>query len=160
MTSTPPSESILNTRACLTQAYIQHGTYNMQRERFLERRYDQCLLVDETYQRQVVLAALQWLSLAHRLCTLHHHRLGKRWRGGSIRTGDSRRQFAPVLESNTNAQIMSLLVQILRSIFVAGVTCWSGQTSAILSLRGHTVDFCIHARAHTGLRAHVTFFHG
>jgi len=26
--------------------------------------------------------------------------------------------------------------------------------------RGHVVGFCIHARVHTGLRAHVTLFHG
>ena len=45
------------------------------------------------------------------------------------------------------------------SIFVAGATFWSGQTSATPSLR-HVVGFCMHARAHTGLRAHATFFHG
>jgi len=37
------------------------------------------------------------------------------------------------------------------------VTCQSGQTSAISSLRGHVVGFCMLARAHTGLQAHVTF---
>ena len=44
--------------------------------------------------------------------------------------------------------------------FCNRMTCRSGQTSAISSLRGHVVGFCMHARAHTGLRAHVTFFHG
>jgi len=44
--------------------------------------------------------------------------------------------------------------------FVAGATCWSGQTSTTPSLLGHVVGFCMHARAHTGLRLHVTFFHG
>jgi len=44
--------------------------------------------------------------------------------------------------------------------FCNRVTCWSGQTSAISSLSGHIVGFCMHARSHTGLRAHVTFFHG
>ena len=43
--------------------------------------------------------------------------------------------------------------------FCNRVTCRS-ETSAISSLRGHVVGFCMHARAHTGLRAHVTFFHG
>ena len=40
--------------------------------------------------------------------------------------------------------------------FCNRVTC----TSAISSLHGHVVGCCMHARAHTGLRAHVTFFHG
>jgi len=44
--------------------------------------------------------------------------------------------------------------------FCNRVTCPLGQTSAILSLRGHVVGFCMNARAYTGLRAHVTFFHG
>ena len=44
--------------------------------------------------------------------------------------------------------------------FCNRVTCQSVQTSAISSLRGHVVGFCMHARAHTGLRAHVTVFHG
>jgi len=44
--------------------------------------------------------------------------------------------------------------------FCNRVTCLLGQTSAISSLRCHVVGFCMHARAHTGLRAHVTFFHG
>jgi len=44
--------------------------------------------------------------------------------------------------------------------FVAGATCWSGQTSTTQSLLCHVVGFGMHARAHTGLRLHVTFFHG
>jgi len=44
--------------------------------------------------------------------------------------------------------------------FCNRVTCRSGQTSAISPLRGHVVGFCMHARTHTGLRVHVTFFHG
>ena len=44
--------------------------------------------------------------------------------------------------------------------FVAGAACWSGQTSTTQSLLGHVVGFCMHARAHTGLRSYVTFFHG
>jgi len=44
--------------------------------------------------------------------------------------------------------------------FIAGATCWSGQTSTTPSLLGHVVGFCMHARAHTGLRSHVTFFCG
>ena len=44
--------------------------------------------------------------------------------------------------------------------FCNRVTCQLVQTSAISSLRGHVVGFCMHARAHTGLRLHVTFFHG
>jgi len=44
--------------------------------------------------------------------------------------------------------------------FVSGATCWSGQTSTTPSLLCHVVGFCMHARAHTGLRSHVTFFHG
>ena len=40
------------------------------------------------------------------------------------------------------------------SIFVAGVTCQSGEASAIPSLRSHVVGFCMHARAHTGIWAH------
>jgi len=42
-------------------------------------------------------------------------------------------------------------------VYVAGETCWSGQTSTTPSLLGHVVGFCMHARAHTGLRSHVTF---
>ena len=43
--------------------------------------------------------------------------------------------------------------------FVGGATCWLGQRSTTPSLLCHVVGFCIHARAHTGLRSHVTFFH-
>jgi len=39
--------------------------------------------------------------------------------------------------------------------FVAG----AGQTRTTSSLLCHVVGFCMHARAHTGLRSHVTFFH-
>ena len=44
--------------------------------------------------------------------------------------------------------------------FVAGATCWSGQTSPTPSLLSHVVGFCMHARAHTGLQSHVTFSRG
>jgi len=40
------------------------------------------------------------------------------------------------------------------SIFIAGVTCLSGQTNATASLRREVVSFCMHARAHTGIGAH------
>ena len=40
------------------------------------------------------------------------------------------------------------------SLFIAGVTCWSGQTSTTLSLRGDNVSCCMHARSHTGIGAH------
>jgi len=60
-----------------------------------------------------------------------------------------------------------LCVCVLGPCFLCGLdyfcnrlTCRSGQTSAISSLRGHVVGVCMYARAHTGLRAHVTFFHG
>jgi len=39
--------------------------------------------------------------------------------------------------------------------FCNRVTCWSGRTSAISSVCGHVVGICMHARAHTGSRAHV-----
>jgi len=38
--------------------------------------------------------------------------------------------------------------------FIAGVTCWLGQTSDTLSLRGDVVSLCMNARAHTRIRAH------
>jgi len=41
--------------------------------------------------------------------------------------------------------------------FCDRVPCGSGQTSVILSLRGPVVGVCMHARAQTGLRTHVTF---
>jgi len=44
--------------------------------------------------------------------------------------------------------------------FVTRATCWSGQTSTTPSLLCHVVGVCMHARAHTGLRSHVIFFHG
>jgi len=53
-----------------------------------------------------------------------------------------------------------VLVPYFLSIFVTGSTCLSAQTSATPSLRGHVVGLCMYAHAHTGLRAHVTFFHG
>ena len=45
------------------------------------------------------------------------------------------------------------------TIFVAGAACWLGQTSNTPSLRGPVVGVCMHACAHSGLRAHVTLFH-
>ena len=41
-------------------------------------------------------------------------------------------------------------------IYFVGVTCWLGQTSTTLSLLCHVVGFCMHARAHTGLRSDVS----
>ena len=60
-----------------------------------------------------------------------------------------------VIEHKTLFVCLALAFCVHWSIFVAGVTCRSGQTSATPSLRGgRVVGFCMHARAHTGLRAY------